>query len=57
MKFSARFFTRWRDRVAIHISDAAHALRDQARDEGWHAPLLDDIVGVVETRRAHVLAT
>ncbi|MBJ7328518.1 MAG: type II toxin-antitoxin system HipA family toxin [Solirubrobacteraceae bacterium] len=52
LRFSDRFFVRWRDRFAERVRTAAPALRNRARDEGWDAPVLDEIVDVVETRAA-----
>ncbi|UUY03092.1 type II toxin-antitoxin system HipA family toxin [Svornostia abyssi] len=50
MGFRERFFAQWRNRLAAQVAETAHALRDQAHDEGWHTPLLDDVVSVVDTR-------
>lgn len=50
----AGFFARWRARLASRVRDAARAVCADARGEGWHAPVLDDVVQVIEKRAERV---
>ncbi|HMJ03124.1 MAG TPA: type II toxin-antitoxin system HipA family toxin [Conexibacter sp.] len=51
-----RAFERVRAELVERTLAESRALRDEARDEGWHDPVLDTIVDVVTARSAQVVA-
>ena len=51
--------TAWASRrraLAQRIHPHASALRDEARRDGWHDPILDGVLTVIETRAGRVAA-
>jgi serine/threonine-protein kinase HipA len=46
----ARAFARRRAVLAATVARAARAVRDEARAEGWHDPVVDTIVDVIDRR-------
>ena len=51
MRLQPRAFERARHELSGTVEREASALRDEALREGWHEPLLDEIVAVVQARR------
>ena len=45
-----RAFERERDRLARLVPASARDLADDAREHGWHRPILDDIVDLINRR-------
>jgi len=43
-----------RRRLAAAVVEHADSLRDRARKEGWHGPVIERIVTTIQTRIAHV---
>lgn len=50
----ARFFAPWRARLASRVQGTAGVVLAEARAEGWYAPVLEDLVGLINARAERV---